>query len=400
MLPLQNIALRKPAILSSTCKWSTHDSRVEEASIGNNGLKASNDYFHTGKQFDPWWQVDLKEIYSVKCVNIVNRREYSDRLKSFSILWSHDGKSWFNYGRNKDPNAFQERSFASTSPSAARFVRIQVNGYNYLHLSEVEIFGEPLGPSEVQEILDSIESPKDKVTFEDCYGDRRGELVEIGSVFVLNDAQYPDRVRRSLARGSYEGDERRLAGEFLQPGERLLEIGTAIGAVAMTAARILGEENILTFDANPEIVSHARQNFKYNRLPKIVSMNGVLKNRRDYAAGEEVDFHIAEAFWSSRLYIGHNDKDIVRSVKVPTYCLEDEIKKFRATCIMCDIEGGEVALMNGADLAGINLIIMETHYWAIGEKKTDHMISYLISLGFSIHLGYSRDQVVVLRRHV
>lgn len=396
---MQNVALNKKATLSSTSKWSTHQEPENEAALGNNGDKSSGQFFHTGKQFDPWWQVDLGRAYNLHRVHIVNRKPLAHRLRSFVISWSPDGQAWFDFYRNRDPKPFEEKSFEATAPSAARFLRVQIIGYNYLHLSEVEVFGEPIEISEEEKILASIGAPSLQAEFADCYGEREGEIAQIGSVNVLNDAQYPDRVRRSLRRGSYEGDERRLAGEFLLPGDRLLEIGTAIGAVAMTAARILGEESVLTFDANPEIVSHARQNFKYNGLSRINSRNGVLKNRNDFSPGEEVDFHIAEAFWSSRLYIGHNDKDIIKTVKVPTFCLEDEINNFGATCIMCDIEGGEVALMEGANLENIRLIIMETHYWAIGEKPTDEMIGYLIEQGFSIHLGYSRDQVVVLRRH-
>ena len=52
----------------------------------------------------------------------------------------------------------------------------------------------------------------------------------------------------------------------------------------------------------------------------------------------------------------------------------------------------------GADLAGIRLIIMETHYWAVGEAATDAMMRKLVVEGFAIHLGRSGHGIVVLRR--
>ena len=66
--------------------------------------------------------------------------------------------------------------------------------------------------------------------------------------------------------------------------------------------------------------------------------------------------------------------------------------------IICDIEGGEIELFNGADLASIRLIIMETHYGFVGDAVTDAMIRNFILQGFSLHLGETQQQVVVLRR--
>jgi len=66
--------------------------------------------------------------------------------------------------------------------------------------------------------------------------------------------------------------------------------------------------------------------------------------------------------------------------------------------LVCDIEGGEVELLMGADLSALRLIILETHYWAQGETATDAMVRELILSGFSIHLEASGWNVLALRR--
>ncbi len=89
----------------------------------------------------------------------------------------------------------------------------------------------------------------------------------------------------------------------------------------------------------------------------------------------------------------------MKVVEAPVYCLEDEIAEFLgANVLLCDIEGGEIDLLIDADLSGIRLLIMETHYWMAGEAATDALVSKLIRDGFAIHLGASGEHVSVFRR--
>jgi len=124
-----------------------------------------------------------------------------------------------------------------------------------------------------------------------------------------------------------------------------------------------------------------------------------LKCRKSIAwPGESANFYIDRAYWASRLDASLNTPGIIKTVQIPVVCLEDEIKSHAANVLICDIEGGETDLLMRADLSGIRLIIMETHYWAVGEAATDAMIRKLILEGFALHLGHSGDHIVVLRR--
>ena len=89
---------------------------------------------------------------------------------------------------------------------------------------------------------------------------------------------------------------------------------------------------------------------------------------------------------------------IVDVVMVPTACLEDQIADHRATVLVCDIEGGEVDLLVGADLSGIRLIIMEIHTWAVSEAANGDMIRGLLAQGFNVDFHASGQGIAVLRR--
>src|SRR6476620_4905157 len=134
----------------------------------------------------------------------------------------------------------------------------------------------------------------------------------------------------------------------------------------------------------------------------IQSQIGVLRNRRTMGTHCQTTatFFISRSFWASRLDASPENTEIIKTAEVPIVCLEDEIRAHKASVLICDIEGGEADLLLHADLSGIRIIIMETHYWANGRQKIDTMIRFLVTNGFNINLDYTRDHIVVLDRVV
>jgi FkbM family methyltransferase len=228
---------------------------------------------------------------------------------------------------------------------------------------------------------------------------RKGHLARIDgfSVFVDED-RYVSDIQIAIDQGYYENRERDLIRTFLRPSDRVLEMGAGIGVAAMTAASIVGENNIITFDANPEILSDARDNFRRNGFFNLEARAGLLRNRRLFTPNASANFYIDNAFWVSRLDASATTPGIVKVVCAPVYCLEDEIAAVRANVLLCDIEGGEVDLLSDADLSGVRLMIVETHHWIAGEAATDAMARKIIMQGFSIDIDKSGDHVDVFRR--
>jgi len=400
---MTNLALGKPALQSSTSEWSSSRNPEQDARGANNGKIARDHGFHTATEREPWWQVDLCDEFLIRRVVLFNRQHCAERLMHFSLLKSLDGHNWETFFRKRDDAVFGAHDDVPyvldvSDDHFARFVRVRLDGVDCLHFNECQIFGERLDPAKRKSLMEgSVRAAQERQAIPDG---RNGEIINIDGFFIFSDNENYDRsILTALKDDSYEGQERALVKSLVRPGDRIIEAGTALGVVSMTAASIVGAENVLTFDANPYILSDAQQNFRRNGLQGIKSCIGVLKNRRSFVDNNEmVSFHISKAFWASRLIADRDAQDIIREVRVPTFCLEDEIDSHQANVLICDIEGGEAELLMNSNLSGIKLIIMETHYWAAGEARIDSMVRQLYVDGFAIHLRHSGNEVLVLRR--
>jgi FkbM family methyltransferase len=216
---------------------------------------------------------------------------------------------------------------------------------------------------------------------------------------LLMDADEPRLAQalEALRRGTYEGRETRLAKALLRPGMRVMELGTCTGYVAMQAARIVGPQNVFCYEAHPDNADLARRHFAANGMA-ITLTHGVLAPRRllGPAAPRSVTFYLSGSLVSSALTAEGMRR--ARPVEVARLCLEDEIARHAATVLIVDIEGGEVELLGEADLAGIDAIMMETHYRKAGMRATNAMIARLVGLGFRLDLRHSAGEVVHLFR--
>jgi FkbM family methyltransferase len=399
---LANIALNRPTSQSSTSNWSHGSDPGEDSQWAVNGKIDGDDCFHTDREQSPWWQVDLEDLYAISEIRIFNRLRASERLRAFSVLTSMDARNWTVLHAKDDDHVFAAKPYVVQKSVLARLVRVRLDRADYLHFRECQVFGTKVGPDAPeygryeQAQLDAVREGAERLSV--LANGRQGEVVPIGNVSVfLPPEEYGPTLTGSISEGTYENKERGIISKLLKPSDRVLEIGTAIGVVSMTAAKIVGQEAVRTFDASARIVADARRNFDYNGLSGIRSDVRMLVNRlRRPSTPARLDFHIARDFWASR---AQNAKaDIVETVQVETGCLEDEIALHKATVLVCDIEGGEIDLLIGADLRTIRLIVLETHPHMVGKEPTDRMIRYLVGEGFSVNFFESGKGIAVLER--
>lgn len=398
-----NLALHRPSLQSSLLPpWSAGRTCEEDARGANNGQIYGHYGFHTASEPEPWWQVDLGDRFRLRAVALYNRRDMPHRLRRFSVLGSDDGRRWRVLARKADDTVFgaDGAPLRIDLPGApARFVRIRLDGTDFLHFCECQVYGEHPDPARQAQLVAGAEAAARRRAY--IAPGRRGRVIDFAGLAVfVDDAAYHPQVIAALDDGYYEAPERAAVARLVAPADRVLEVGTAIGVVSMTAAQITGAEAVMTFDANPDIAADAADNFRRNGLDAIRGRVGLLKSRAAGAGdGETVPFHIDEQFWTSRLNATPDTPGIVRTVRIPVFCLEDAIAAHRATVLICDIEGGEVDLLRDADLSALRLIIMETHYWSAGELAIDRLVRRLVEAGFYPHLDHCQRHVIVLRRH-
>ncbi len=120
----------------------------DDAAGGCDGVKDGLAGFHTQKEQNPWWQVDLGSRLQLGRIVIWNRTNDAraiERARRLIVRLSADGKTWKEIYRH-DGTPFYGFSggkplTVSALDKAARYVRIGLADNQYLHLDEVEVFG-------------------------------------------------------------------------------------------------------------------------------------------------------------------------------------------------------------------------------------------------------------------
>ena len=132
----ENIALGKRVTQSSTAFGGDARRAVDGKLDGNYGHHSVT---HTDFQSKPWWQVDLDKEETIRQINIYNRTDAAqDRLTNFNvILLDSSGKE---IERKRIAYLRDSSAQISIDYKKARFVRIELDGYNALSLAEVQVF--------------------------------------------------------------------------------------------------------------------------------------------------------------------------------------------------------------------------------------------------------------------
>jgi hypothetical protein len=145
--PPENLARRKQARQSSTGAGGDAGRAVD----GNtNGDFGANSVSHTNNQPQDWWEVDLGATYNIGLIKIWNRTDCcGERLNNFYVMVSERPFHSSNLNNNlAQPGTWSfhhdgtaGRTTEVRANTHGRYVRIQLEGTNFLQLAEVEVFG-------------------------------------------------------------------------------------------------------------------------------------------------------------------------------------------------------------------------------------------------------------------
>ncbi|QTD39109.1 discoidin domain-containing protein [Polaribacter batillariae] len=143
----ENLALNKPATQSSTYT----SAEASRAVDGNIDVKyTNNSVTHTNLDAQAWWEVDLGQLADISHIKIFNRLDCcSDRLTNYHIFvsdvpfTSNTLSDTQNQVGVSDYHKTGQASFPTRNDvnRTGRYVRVQLEGTNYLTLAEVQVFG-------------------------------------------------------------------------------------------------------------------------------------------------------------------------------------------------------------------------------------------------------------------
>src|SRR5690606_6452705 len=122
------------------------------------------------------------------------------------------------------------------------------------------------------------------------------------------------------------------------------------GVVTLTAARIVGAANVISFEPNPAAAAVARENLAANELPVRLVESAV------GAAAGTVSLHVpgwlgASVRWAGRGPSGEVDVVPIREI----------VEHFRSNVLLLDGEGMEDEILPACPMQGLDKLIVEFH---------------------------------------
>lgn len=223
----------------------------------------------------------------------------------------------------------------------------------------------------------------------------RGLTFELDGVLIQapSDVITP-AIADALTSGAYEAEEARIVTRALKSHDRVLEIGSGLGFVTTLIARDPRVASLMAVEADPRLARRAAATLALNGCTGAETINAVLAP--EASSGDMAVFYQRPDFWMSSMF--ETDVPYDRIVNVPVLSLNEMLRDRAITCIVCDIEGGEVDLLKGADLAGVDRIIVELHDHVTGLSGVSDLFDTMRRKGFAYDPRCSEGTVVLFRR--
>ncbi|MCK5828942.1 MAG: discoidin domain-containing protein [Methylococcales bacterium] len=132
----------------SSTGWGGEASRANDGNTNGNYYQQSS-VSHTELQTQPWWQLDLESTQQIDKIKIYNRTDCcTDRLANVNVFVSNVPFGNKTLAQLKADSSIGHQYFSGAlssvtswaQPQVGRYIRIQLEGTNFLSLAEVEVF--------------------------------------------------------------------------------------------------------------------------------------------------------------------------------------------------------------------------------------------------------------------
>lgn len=183
---------------------------------------------------------------------------------------------------------------------------------------------------------------------------RRGAPLRVHGILIQFGLETSSNIQEHLITGNYERQEAEGVRSLLTPTDRVLELGSGLGAITCIAGRCASE--VLSFEANPRMVKRAEANLALNNVHNATVRSGALGHRNGRAS-----FRVDPHFWTSALDTARADHECI---EVAVHDLQEVLETFRPTVVIMDIEGGEYALLQAPAwkaYSGLRSVLVELH---------------------------------------
>jgi FkbM family methyltransferase len=211
-----------------------------------------------------------------------------------------------------------------------------------------------------------------------------------GSIILGNPFYHIDR--SVLINGCYDKPLHLLLEHKVRQGMTIFDIGANIGEVSLHLASLTGSYgNVISFEPNKNCIERLNKNIAINNFNDVIKVEQIaLSDKKGIASFSYADINIQNQGMGSLINFPDDVLRIIDDVIVDTldnYVLNNSINKI--DLIKIDIQGGEIAFLNGALLSikkfhpDLIMEISEVDLASLGLSSKD-LIFKIADLGYRI----------------
>lgn len=212
-----------------------------------------------------------------------------------------------------------------------------------------------------------------------------------GVALSLPQALATEAIIEKLSDGSYEADEARAVDRCVRPGFRVLELGAGLGYVGTLAAQRTEPENVLSVEANPDLLPVIMANHARNGIKGVSVLHGAVVGHAE--DGHTGSFHVAGGFTGSRLGAKGG-----RQVEVPLIGFHDLLRAHRPHVVLMDVEGAEAEFFDRPWKCPLRFVVMEIHPRQYGSDVIKKIIDRMSAMEMTYDPVTSRGKILGFRR--
>lgn len=216
--------------------------------------------------------------------------------------------------------------------------------------------------------------------------DPDGFIKSRGLKFPKDGTYLTGKVRGLLRDGAYERDMTTAALKATREGDSVLDLGCGLGFVAGMLARRRNVKAIHGYEGNPRLLTYAEAMLATNGIKTVTLTHAALGKRKS-----SVPFYVRTPFAASSLA---TTADTCEEITIDMHNAKTVMSALKPTVVLCDIEGGEAALLDTLPLTGVRTLVVKLHPAHIGHAGVQSVFANAAKGGLAYAPALSAGRVV------
>lgn len=193
---------------------------------------------------------------------------------------------------------------------------------------------------------------------------------------VFIDGSIGEKLVNLIASGDYELMDLDLFDLYINPGDRVVDIGAGVG-IAGAFCGMKAERSVVVVEPNVVLHKMIVEQGRINQVELIPLHAAVVADSR---ANGSIEFHFHDEFWRSTA--NPSDGEYRRVEHVRTMGLNELLTAHPADILVVDVEGAEVGLFDEPLTVKPKRIFIEIHIPNIGEKAAAAVVNSISAQGY------------------